>query len=78
MAKTVQHPLHGELRILRSPVNLTRTPASVRKASPVAGADTEDVLAEYGFDAAEITSLVDAGVVGRGARVAAGAGGDIV
>ena len=78
MAKTVQHPLHGELRILRSPVNLTRTPASVRKASPVAGADTEDVLAEYGFDAGEIHSLVDAGVVGRGARVAAGAGGDIV
>jgi formyl-CoA transferase len=78
MAKTVQHPLHGELRILRSPVNLTRTPASVRKASPVAGADTEEVLAEYGFSASEIDALMDAGVVGRGARVAAGAGGDIV
>jgi formyl-CoA transferase len=78
MVKTVQHPLHGALRIIRSPVNLSRTPASVRTAAPVAGADTEAVLLEYGIPAAEIERLTAAGIIGRGAKIAAGAAGDII
>lgn len=68
MVRTVQHPIYGDLNIVRSPVNLTRTPASVRTASPVPGAETEAILAEHGFAAAETAALVEAGVVGQAAR----------
>jgi crotonobetainyl-CoA:carnitine CoA-transferase CaiB-like acyl-CoA transferase len=70
MVKTVHHPNYGDLNIVRSPVTLSRTPASIRKASPVPGADTREILAEYGFSSAEIAALVDVGVVGQSARPA--------
>ena len=70
MTRTVQHPLHGPLEIVRSPLNLSRTPPSVRTAAPVAGADTEAVLAEHGFSAEEIRVLLDAGVAGPRAALA--------
>jgi crotonobetainyl-CoA:carnitine CoA-transferase CaiB-like acyl-CoA transferase len=76
MTRTVHHPLHGALRVVRSPVNLSRTPPSVRTAAPLAGADTEAVLAEHGFSPDEIAALTAAGVVGRGAPVPAGTAGD--
>ncbi|MGE3598648.1 MAG: CaiB/BaiF CoA transferase family protein, partial [Dehalococcoidia bacterium] len=44
MARSVEHPLHGDLNLVRSPVNLTRTPASVRSAAPRPGVDTTAVL----------------------------------
>jgi crotonobetainyl-CoA:carnitine CoA-transferase CaiB-like acyl-CoA transferase len=75
MARTVQHPIHGELRIVRSPVNLSRTPASVRRAAPLPGADTAAVLLEHSFTEPEVATLVEAGIVGaRSEPVAAGRG----
>jgi crotonobetainyl-CoA:carnitine CoA-transferase CaiB-like acyl-CoA transferase len=68
MAREVHHPIHGDLNIVRSPVNLARTPASVRTAAPVPGADTEAILAEHGFATAEIASLIESGVVGQSAQ----------
>ncbi len=65
MAQTVKHPLHGDLDVVRSPVNLTRTPASVRTASPVPGADTEAILSEHGFNSAEIAQLLESGAIGQ-------------
>lgn len=64
MARTVRHPIHGDLRIVRSPVNLTRTPASIRSASPLPGVDTATVLLEYGFAEAEVVALTESGIAG--------------
>lgn len=41
----------------------SRTPAAVKAAAPRRGAHTDDVLGEYGFEAAEIKDLRGAGVV---------------
>ena len=65
MVWTVDSFRHGKLRILRSPVTLTRTPARARRAAPVGGQDTEAVLAEYGYAPGEIAALQETGVVGR-------------
>jgi formyl-CoA transferase len=64
MAPSVQHPLHGDLRLVRSPVNLTRTPASVRSAAPLPGIDTKTVLLGHGFTEAEVAALTKSGVAG--------------
>ncbi|MCC7412315.1 MAG: CoA transferase [Gammaproteobacteria bacterium] len=41
----------------------SRTPAQATRPPAPAGADTESVLAEYGYSAADISSLRDAGVI---------------
>lgn len=52
------------LRVPSPPVKLSRTPASVRRPPPVAGADTDDVLCEIcGFDREAIERLGAEGAI---------------
>jgi len=44
-------------------VHRHRTPAQVRTPAPLPGAHTREVLAELGYDAASIETLVSDGVV---------------
>jgi crotonobetainyl-CoA:carnitine CoA-transferase CaiB-like acyl-CoA transferase len=59
MAQTVTSERYGALRVVRSPVNLSRTPASLRRAAPMPGGDTLSVLEEHGLSPAEIGSVED-------------------
>jgi crotonobetainyl-CoA:carnitine CoA-transferase CaiB-like acyl-CoA transferase len=63
MAQRVEHPIDGPLELVRHPVGFSETPASIRAAAPVPGADTESVLAELGYVAAEVDALVADGAV---------------
>jgi formyl-CoA transferase len=63
LSQTVHSPTYGDLDIVRSPVRLSRTSTSLRRAAPRPGADTDDVLAEYGFTAAEIADLRASGAL---------------
>ena len=45
------------------PVKLSASPGSVERLPPELGADTDTVLASYGFSAAEIAALRTAGAV---------------
>ena len=62
MTVEMPHPLAGSVRMVASPIKLAATPVTYRRAPPLLGADTDAVLAEFGFDAAAI-----AGLRGRGA-----------
>jgi crotonobetainyl-CoA:carnitine CoA-transferase CaiB-like acyl-CoA transferase len=55
---------HGELRLVRSPLNMSRTPPSLRRSAPVAGQDTVAVLREYGYSDDELRASRRAGAVG--------------
>jgi crotonobetainyl-CoA:carnitine CoA-transferase CaiB-like acyl-CoA transferase len=63
MQTTVQHPLAGELSLVASPIRLSRTPPSTRRAPPLLGQHTDEVLAEFGLDLDESRRLRDAGVI---------------
>jgi crotonobetainyl-CoA:carnitine CoA-transferase CaiB-like acyl-CoA transferase len=45
------------LRLLRPPVRLAETPATVRRPPPRLGEHTDEVLGELGLDAGAIASL---------------------
>jgi len=61
MVVELQHPRAGRTRALGLPVKLSRTPGKVSRPAPVLGQHTREVLAEFGFSAAEIDTLVASG-----------------
>ena len=63
MAATVEHPTLGTLAIVDQPVNLSRTPAVMRCATPECGEHTDEILAEFGLSTDEVSSLRDAGAI---------------
>ena len=58
-----EHPGHGAVRMLGFPIKFGEAPCALRRPTPAVGADTDSVLAELGYSAAEIAALRDGGVV---------------
>jgi succinate--hydroxymethylglutarate CoA-transferase len=64
MIETVEHPAAGALRLIGTPFKFGGTPTSVRRAPPLLGQHTEEVLRdELGLDGARIAELRGAGVI---------------
>jgi len=63
IARTVPHKVLGDVEVIGQPIELSRTPWSIRSATPEAGEHTDAVLAELGYSAAEIAALREAKVV---------------
>ncbi|MQA85998.1 MAG: CoA transferase [Streptosporangiales bacterium] len=64
MVVEMDHPVEGRIHGLGIPVKLSETPGSVRRAAPLLGEHTDEVLARHGFAAEEIAQLREEGVVG--------------
>jgi formyl-CoA transferase len=62
-AAEVKHPTLGAFRVVNQAARLSRTPATMASATPELGEHTQEVLAELGYSAAEITGLRDRKVV---------------
>ncbi len=63
MVQTVEHPTLGQLQMLGAPAKLSATPATMRKAPPTLGEDTQSVLAGLGYSGDDILALRRDGVV---------------
>jgi formyl-CoA transferase/CoA:oxalate CoA-transferase len=59
----LEHPRLGRIRQVAPPFDLAATPASVRTPPPLLGEQTDQILAELGYDATAIDALRTAGVV---------------
>jgi crotonobetainyl-CoA:carnitine CoA-transferase CaiB-like acyl-CoA transferase len=63
MHRSVSHPTAGEVEMPGSPMNLSRTPTTIRRHPPLLGEHTEEVLREVGYDDEAVERLRDADVV---------------
>ena len=63
MVLSQEHPGHGTVRMLGFPIKFAESPCALRHPAPEIGADTDAVLQELGYSAAEIAILRQARVV---------------
>jgi crotonobetainyl-CoA:carnitine CoA-transferase CaiB-like acyl-CoA transferase len=64
----VHHPTAGAVRVVKSPVRLSKTPARAPTPSPRLGEHTSEVMKELGYSDAQIAALAAAGAFGKPAR----------
>lgn len=74
VTQSVRHPRRGELKLVATPIALSASDPTVGKCAPDKGADTEDVLREFGYSADEVDELRRSGIAVQGicARVKGG------
>lgn len=63
MVSTLAHPLAGSVDLVSSPIKLSATPVQPRRAPPLLGQHSDEVLAELGLTGAERDALRARGVV---------------
>jgi crotonobetainyl-CoA:carnitine CoA-transferase CaiB-like acyl-CoA transferase len=63
MTVEVPHPLAGSVPLVASPVRMSRTPVQYRRAPPLLGEHTAEVLREFGIDAAQCAALQEQGAI---------------
>jgi len=61
--QSFEHPVHGAFRVAASPVQFANQPPAVTRPASEAGAHTEEVLLELGYDWEQIGTCKAAGVV---------------
>ncbi|MBO54370.1 MAG: formyl-CoA transferase [Dehalococcoidia bacterium] len=65
MISGIEHPNIPDLRFPGSPLKLTETPPSIRRAPPLLGQHNDEILCELGYSPDSIDSLRGRGVIGK-------------
>ena len=63
MAVPVEHPHMGTFPVVNQAIKMSRTPSSIRTATPDQGQHTDSILADLGYDDATIKQLHQNGVI---------------
>jgi crotonobetainyl-CoA:carnitine CoA-transferase CaiB-like acyl-CoA transferase len=63
MVVKLKHPLAGEIKVLRTPINLSSTPLKIKAPPPLLGEHTEEILLEHGLSMNEIQQLKKEGII---------------
>ena len=59
----MQHPLKDKLKVIGSPIKLSRTPVEYKKAPPMLGEHTNEILGRVA-DAEKLAELRSKGIIG--------------
>ncbi len=59
----VDHPTHGQVKMVGSPVRLSKTPGQITRPAPEYGQHTEEILLELGYSWDDISRMNEEEVV---------------
>ena len=57
------HPTYGRIEVIANPINLSKTPATIRMPAPEFSQHTEEVLLEYGYTWEDIEQFKQQGII---------------
>jgi crotonobetainyl-CoA:carnitine CoA-transferase CaiB-like acyl-CoA transferase len=63
MIVETKHPRVGHVKAIGLPIKFSDTPGGVRRAAPIFGQDTREVLRDLGFSDNEIDQLAAQGAI---------------
>jgi crotonobetainyl-CoA:carnitine CoA-transferase CaiB-like acyl-CoA transferase len=63
MIVQTEHPTAGHVKAIGLPIKFSDTPGGVRRAAPLFGQDTREVLREHGFSDVEIEQFAEQGAI---------------
>lgn len=63
MIVEAEHPTAGRVKAIGLPIKFSDTPGGVRRAAPLLGQDTREILRDHGFSDAEIEQLAEQGAI---------------
>jgi crotonobetainyl-CoA:carnitine CoA-transferase CaiB-like acyl-CoA transferase len=64
LVTTLDHPVVGRYRTMTKPIRLSDTPGPAPATAPTFAQHSDEVLAAYGYSAAEIATLRERAVIG--------------
>jgi crotonobetainyl-CoA:carnitine CoA-transferase CaiB-like acyl-CoA transferase len=63
MVVETRHPVAGNVKAIGLPIKFSETPGGVRRAAPLLGQDTREVLQQHGFSTGEIDEMLQQGAI---------------
>ena len=57
------HPEYGDIRVLNSPIKLSKTPAGIQSKAPKLGEHTEEILKALGYADSKIQEMKEKGII---------------
>jgi len=63
MVEEMDHPVAGKIKILRTPIKMSKTPPTIQTPPPLLGQHTQEILLESGFSEREISQLQEADAI---------------
>jgi crotonobetainyl-CoA:carnitine CoA-transferase CaiB-like acyl-CoA transferase len=63
MLTTIKHPRAGRTTMVGVPFRLSETPGAIRRAAPLVGEHTEEILADLGYATEDVQRLRELGIV---------------
>jgi crotonobetainyl-CoA:carnitine CoA-transferase CaiB-like acyl-CoA transferase len=63
MIVQTEHPTAGPVKVIGLPIKFSDTPGGVRRAAPLFGQDTREILRDHSFSDAEIEQLAEQGAI---------------
>ena len=66
-----EHPVAGHVKVVAPAVGMSETPAAIERPAPLVGQHSAEILAEFGFAAAEIEAFIAANAVAQATDAAA-------
>ncbi len=58
-----EHPIYGPIKVVANPINLSKTPASLRLPAPEFGQHSEEILIRLGYTWEDIVSFKEQGII---------------
>ncbi len=59
----IDHPIHGQIKVMANPINMSETPATIRTPAPEFSQHTEEVLLELGYTWEDIAQLKEEHII---------------